>query len=209
MVGFQSMPRLVRADVSNNFGFEIPLKAVCNVEYLRFYLEERLFQEKSQKDCVVSILLLKNVTDIFMFCLYNSCIQECFHVFHNLIHLELNFGSHIKWHLVFEMLEHCPKLQTFVLHKLSPFLSSPPEIWSCPPSVPKCIASQFRKCTILNYKGKECELRFAKYIMQNSRALQAITINDTYSSNPQDKLEMLQKLAMCPRSSVTCKLLFK
>ncbi|XP_028185759.1 uncharacterized protein LOC114372418 [Glycine soja] len=52
----------------------------------------------------------------------------------------------------------------------------------------ECISSQLKKCTILNYEGKECELRFAKYIIQNSRALHTmsisnLTISYTNSSN--------------------------
>ena len=44
--------------------------------------------------------------------------QECFLVFHNLIHLELNYYSNMTWHLVFEMFKHFPKLQTFCLLRL-------------------------------------------------------------------------------------------
>lgn len=66
----------------------------------------------------------------------------------------------------------------------------------------------------MNYKGKKYELQFAKYILQNSRALQSMTIHNkrvrnTYFANPQDKIRILQELAMCPKSSTTCKILFK
>ncbi|TKY66163.1 FBD-associated F-box protein [Spatholobus suberectus] len=114
------MPKLVRADIFNVFGFQIPPKVVCNAEYLRFFFLE-----------------LNN--------------QECFPVFHNLIHLELNFESYIKWHLVFEMLEHCPRLQTFALHR--PLELSPPEIWACPQFVPECISSHLSKCSIVCLGG--------------------------------------------------------
>ncbi|KAG5059952.1 hypothetical protein JHK87_000981 [Glycine soja] len=36
VVEFQSMTMLVRANICDNFGFKFPLKAACNVEYLRF-----------------------------------------------------------------------------------------------------------------------------------------------------------------------------
>lgn len=32
------MPKLLRANIYENYGFEIPLEALCNVEYLRFCL---------------------------------------------------------------------------------------------------------------------------------------------------------------------------
>lgn len=39
VVEFQSMPKLVKADISNNPDFNITLNAVCNVVYLRVHLE--------------------------------------------------------------------------------------------------------------------------------------------------------------------------
>ncbi|KAG5027555.1 hypothetical protein JHK86_023469 [Glycine max] len=56
---------------------------------------------------------------------------------------------------MFEMLQHCPKLQTFVLNKLLSLHSSRPKIWACPQYVPKCIATRLKRCTIKNYEGKE------------------------------------------------------
>ena len=114
--------------------------------------------------------------------------QECFLVFHNLIHLELNYNDYMTWHLEFEMLMHCPKLQTFSAQKILPMKGSTFKIWSCVQFALECISSQLKKCTILNYEGKECELRFAKYIIQNSRALHTmsisnLTISYTNSSN--------------------------
>ncbi|KAG5062653.1 hypothetical protein JHK85_003836 [Glycine max] len=34
VIEFQSIPKLVRGNICDNYGFEFPLKAVCNVEYL-------------------------------------------------------------------------------------------------------------------------------------------------------------------------------
>ncbi|KAH1059610.1 hypothetical protein GYH30_003554 [Glycine max] len=86
------------------------------------------------------------------------------------------------------MLMHCPKLQTFSAQKILPMKGSTFKIWSCVQFALECISSQLKKCTILNYEGKECELRFAKYIIQNSRALHTmsisnLTISYTNSSN--------------------------
>ncbi|KAG5010057.1 hypothetical protein JHK82_018679 [Glycine max] len=75
------------------------------------------------------------------------------------------------------MLEHCPKLQTIFLDDNFPMKLAIPKIWSCPPSVPEYISSQLRKCSIMNYKGLVSELLFAKYIRQNSRALQTMRIH--------------------------------
>ncbi|XP_020203927.1 F-box/FBD/LRR-repeat protein At4g26340 [Cajanus cajan] len=173
IAGYQSMPKLVRADIGTNFGVEFPLEVVSNVQSLRFFLE------------------------------FNH--QQGFPLFPNLIHLELNFVTFIKWYVVFELLIHCPNLQTFVLNK--PMARILPQDWACPRFVPECISSQLRRCTVMNYKGTECELQFVKYILHHARALQTMTIQ--HCLNMWDKFEMLQQLAMCPRSSATCKLLFK
>ncbi|KAH1239846.1 F-box/FBD/LRR-repeat protein [Glycine max] len=76
---------------------------------------------------------------------------ECFPVFHNLIHLEVSFWFVVRWNLVFEMIKHCPKLQTFVL--FLPLESFPPMVWTFPQIVPECISSKLRRCTIMNYKA--------------------------------------------------------
>lgn len=131
--------------------------------------------------------------------------QECFPMFHNLIHLELELGNCIKWPSLFEMLKHCPRLQTLALNK------SPPEIWPCPKFVPECVASQLRRCSIVFHK--DSELQFANYIMQNSRALQTITIDNTCSlnfwNNAQVPPEVDELSSFCPKGSATFKLLYK
>ena len=38
-VEFQSMPKLVKADLKLDYDFEFPLKVVSNVEHLRFFLK--------------------------------------------------------------------------------------------------------------------------------------------------------------------------
>ncbi|ESW12572.1 hypothetical protein PHAVU_008G124400 [Phaseolus vulgaris] len=178
-IEFQTMPKLVKADLKLDYVFEFPLKVVSNVEHLRFFLKLK---------------------------------KESFPMFENLIHLELHLESNIQWHLVIKMLNHCPKLETVILHMpAEPYSCTS---WICPQFVPECIASKLKRCSIFNYTGRRSEMEFTKYIMQNSRALQTMAIRNTiigknYSSSRQNKRQMLQELVMCPKSSTNCKLFFK
>ncbi|KAL9277355.1 hypothetical protein ACSQ67_025108 [Phaseolus vulgaris] len=90
-IEFQTMPKLVKANLKLDYVFEFPLKVVSNVEHLIFFLKLK---------------------------------KENFPMFKNLIHLELHLGLNIQWHLVIKMLNHCPKLETVMLHM-------PTESYSC------------------------------------------------------------------------------
>ncbi|XP_057440869.1 putative FBD-associated F-box protein At5g56440 [Lotus japonicus] len=124
-------------------------------------------------------------------------------VFPNLTHVELAWGWGMKWHSVLTMLKQCPKLQNFGLNME---LMSANLVWISPKFVPECLSSQLRKCSITNYDSTRFQLHFAKYIMQNSRVLQTMTIYTAPSSSLQKKFEMLKELSIYPR---TCELLFK
>lgn len=77
--------------------------------------------------------------------------------------------------------------------------------WKEPPIVPECLLSQLETCLFRQYKGTRCELKFAKYIMQNSKVLLTMTIQTASSINLNRKNQILQKLSECLRG---CKLIF-
>jgi hypothetical protein len=113
----------------------------------------------------------------------------------------------MKWHSVLAMLKQCPILQNFLLDMHGD--SVDPD-WIPPSSVPECLSSQLRKCSIINYEGLESELHFAKYIMQNSRVLRRMTICTLRSPELKfNKLELLKEFSSYPRSSTICELSFK
>jgi len=80
--------------------------------------------------------------------------------------------------------------------------------WEEPAIVPECLLSHLTTCSLRNYSRINCELRFAKYIMQNSRVLSTMTIQSTKFLKTNTKLLMFKELSMCPMNSATCKLLF-
>jgi hypothetical protein len=80
--------------------------------------------------------------------------------------------------------------------------------WEDPEIVPECLLSHLTTCSLRNYTLINSELRFAKYIMQNSRLLSTITIQSAKFLDTNTKLQMLIQLSSCPRISPTSKLFF-
>jgi len=77
--------------------------------------------------------------------------------------------------------------------------------WQDPQIVPECISSQLRTCLFRNCKGRESELQFAEYVMQNSKVLRTMTIHSVCSIDVNAKYQMLRRLSLCLRG---CKLIF-
>ncbi|CAK8567879.1 unnamed protein product [Lathyrus sativus] len=139
-------------------------------------------------------------------------------VFHNLTHLELIFGfedpldASYKWTWLKNLLQNTPNLQTLIIHDVymvygyAQCLSI--KEWNDPEIVPECLLSHLTTCSLRNYRLINSEVRFAKYIMQNSRLLNTITIQTAKFLDRNTKLQVLLELSSCPRISSTSKLLF-
>ncbi|XP_027348301.1 FBD-associated F-box protein At4g10400-like [Abrus precatorius] len=140
-------------------------------------------------------------------CTYFSDVPE----FHNLTHMELIFEfTKWRWNWLLEALNHCPKLHHLTIQKVLKYKDAIcDEDWEDPHFVPECISSLLKTCCLRNYKGIKCELQFAKYILQNSKVLRTMTIQSTFEVDMTEKLQMLMKLSVLPRSSATCKLSFE
>jgi hypothetical protein len=80
--------------------------------------------------------------------------------------------------------------------------------WTDPEIVPECLLFHLTTCSLRNYTLINSELKFAKYIMQNSRLLSTITIQSAKFLDTTTKLQMLIQLSSCPRISPTSKLFF-
>ncbi|AET04160.1 F-box/RNI/FBD-like domain protein [Medicago truncatula] len=101
-----------------------------------------------------------------------------------------------------EVLQHCPKLQNLTIHEVL-FVDGSRDgngikdiDWMDQPIVPECLSSQLKTCSLIGYKGMNCDFHFAKYILKNAKELQTMTIN----ASPVDiniKLQMLIKLSLC------------
>jgi hypothetical protein len=129
-------------------------------------------------------------------------------VFSNLTHLELISKRNVNWCLLYDVLEKCPKLQN-LLFDVPQLVTSVSSLFWYPNIFPKCLSSQFKECTITNYRGKQHELQFVQDLMLNSTSLKRITICSPPSMNPREMLEMQTKLSFFPMNSATCELRFK
>jgi len=77
-----------------------------------------------------------------------------------------------------------------------------------PAITPECLSTQLKTCLLKGFKCTECELQFAKYIMQNSKVLNTMSIQIASSVDINVKYHVSRISASWTRASSTCKLLF-
>jgi hypothetical protein len=80
--------------------------------------------------------------------------------------------------------------------------------WKYPYHVPECVSSHLTTCTILGYHALEADFQFARYILQNARLLQVMTIKYNCSESKDQRPQFFKDLPSCPRISLVCKLSF-
>ncbi|KAK7293111.1 hypothetical protein RJT34_15972 [Clitoria ternatea] len=175
----KSLSKLVTTDPSETLAYRIPVNILtCEIEFLR----------------------------IAMFSAYVQGVP----VFPNLTYVGIIVMRRMNWYLVFEMFKHCPKLQYLCLGKKPTFSQEgfTDQVLPYLHSVPECVSSTLKYCYLVNYEGLECELQFAKYIMQNSRGLMSMRIR-SIDRDSQRNLEKLKELSLLTRTSATCVLSFE
>ncbi|CAJ2639307.1 unnamed protein product [Trifolium pratense] len=108
-----------------------------------------------------------------------------------------------------KMLDRCHKLQSLTIQICNHHYELyDGERWKDPPNVPDCLSSQLRICCLTGYEGGKVQLPFAKYILQNSKVLNTMTIKCSNIVDMNAKQKMLMELTSFKRGSETCKLLF-
>ncbi|XP_058784609.1 putative FBD-associated F-box protein At1g50980 [Vicia villosa] len=132
-------------------------------------------------------------------------------MFQRLTHLELSFEA-IGWYdrcmWLLEILKHSPKLQSLIIQDTRVMELWGDKCWEDPEIVPECLSSNLKTCCISGYEGNKWDFKFAKYIIENSKVLNTMTIHSERSFGIYDKYQMLGELSSCARGSTTCKLLF-
>jgi hypothetical protein len=68
--------------------------------------------------------------------------------------------------------------------------------------------SHLTTCSLRSYSRINCELQFAKYIMQNSRVLSIMKIQSAKFLDTNTKIQMSLELSSFPMNSTICQLLF-
>jgi len=77
--------------------------------------------------------------------------------------------------------------------------------WKCPISVPECVSSHLRSCTVLNFQGSRNDLKFVAYILQNGSLLRNMKICfATYGMLLKESL-IIEEISSCPSISPSCK----
>ncbi|KAK2353062.1 hypothetical protein QL285_090733 [Trifolium repens] len=126
--------------------------------------------------------------------------------------MELKFDSATSWpnrlNWFLEMLECCPKLQHFTIQDDVNEKELSDKCWKDPPKVPKCVSSELRTCYIEGYNGKEFELQFVKYIIQNSKVPHTMTVKCASSVDINDMRQMFMNSFSSAMDSSKCKLIF-
>ncbi|RHN70632.1 putative FBD domain, leucine-rich repeat domain, L domain-containing protein [Medicago truncatula] len=116
--------------------------------------------------------------------------------FHNLTNLGL-YSINSNWHLLAQVLNHCPSLQNVELSEgtANGIREDVHENWEDHPIfVPQSLSLQLKTCKLLNFLGEEGELLLARYILKNARVLQTMKIH--CSDDPKIGRELL----LCPRA---------
>ncbi|QCD94892.1 hypothetical protein DEO72_LG5g2981 [Vigna unguiculata] len=162
------------------------------------------------------LLPLEVVKDVEILFLDSKYQQILDFDFLNLVQLELILELSKDWLGVLEVLEHCPKLQTLVIciykSSFDTALGGHEEVvWPYPQSVPACISSHLKTCSLKYYSGSVDEIQFASYIMENAKYLRTmkICIDSESDYTFREKLHMKRELSSCMKSSDTCSLTFE
>ncbi|XP_057757545.1 F-box/FBD/LRR-repeat protein At1g16930-like [Arachis stenosperma] len=130
--------------------------------------------------------------------------------FGNLIHVQFSVYD-CRWWLLLRLLNSCPLLQILELRKEKKISASLSDRLSrhYPKTVPGCLSSHLRACTIDNFHGADVDIQFAIYILQNASVLKKMTICCSSSSRKENRFEILKKISKVARISTTCELLFE
>ncbi|CAJ2643565.1 F-box/FBD/LRR-repeat protein At4g00160-like [Trifolium pratense] len=155
--------------------------------------------------CHFPLKALQTVEHLFIE--INKVYRGCDEIptFHNLTNLGL-YSINYNWHLLVNVLKHCPNLQIVVLSQGTANGGIQDVVennWVDPIFVPQCLSLQLRTCKLLNFLGQEGELLFAKYILKNARVLQTMKIHCS------EDLKIERELFSCPRASTICDVIIK
>ncbi|XP_058722105.1 F-box/FBD/LRR-repeat protein At4g26340-like isoform X2 [Vicia villosa] len=160
----------------------------------------------------VPITVLSEVQSLHLELNMNRIRCKQLPLFRRLINIDIIFTNELlvgPLKRLLQLLQHCPILQNFTIQDCVDHQNKlVGDYWIDPPTVPECLSSQLKTFFFRGYKDNENEFQFVRYIMQNSKVLQAITIKSTLDADVNRKDQMLMKLSLTTMGSTTCNLLF-
>lgn len=86
-------------------------------------------------------------------------------------------------------------------------VTNPRPQWNQPGSVPRCLSSNLETLEWVEYGGTHEEKELSTYILKTAVCLKKASFTAN-SINANKKLQMLQELALSPRLSSICELVF-
>ncbi|CAL9243801.1 unnamed protein product [Arabidopsis halleri] len=126
--------------------------------------------------------------------------------FHRLKHLEVCTCKSEWLDLFMHLVEDSPSLKVIKINQCHP-VTNPRPHWNQPGSVPRCFSSNLEILEWVEYEGMQEEKELSTYIFKTAVCLKKASFT-AKSIDANKKLQMLQELALSPRVSPTCELVF-
>ncbi|KAF2588770.1 hypothetical protein F2Q70_00040921 [Brassica cretica] len=130
-------------------------------------------------------------------------------VFNELEHLEVCLCTVLFSNQLVQLLNASSKLKRLdiSLMDVRSYVPRYMDDWNRPSTVPECLLSSLQSLNWLEYTGEPQERDIVVYILKHARHLKTATITSSESDVP--KFEMIKELALSPRASTTCQLVFE
>lgn len=80
--------------------------------------------------------------------------------------------------------------------------------WNHPLHVPDCLLVHLKTFCLREYQGLESELEFVRYILQNARVLETMTLYIPSSLDSEAKLQIGRDLSILQRNFESCNIVF-
>ncbi|XP_058759555.1 FBD-associated F-box protein At4g10400-like [Vicia villosa] len=156
---YEALPNLIKAKLNDDL-IRCPLSMLRNTIILCVDMSKRL--------CFFgNLVLLRSIP-----------------TFQRLTRLELNFKD-IDWFdrciWLLAILKHSPKLQNLIIKDTGVLEERNGICWKDPQIAPECLSSELKTFCFSGYRGTGWDFKFAKYIIENSKVLNTLTIHSKCS----------------------------
>ncbi|KAM0998012.1 hypothetical protein ACFX13_007929 [Malus domestica] len=206
---FISCPKLenlvIRQDILSSYIF-VNVKSLVKASFTLFFHNAENLQPNFDNRAITCLAGISNVQCLSLSA-HHFLKGHCLPAFDNLRELKLVLHDCYHWDLLTELLKRSPILEYLVVeyeedkecvddydeHEYLKHVLYSEHRWSTPESVPICLISHLKTITIRGFKGYPHEKKVAKYLLENGKVLNKMTIhNGLYK-------ELTQK-----RGSTTC-----
>ncbi|ESQ47200.1 hypothetical protein EUTSA_v10028332mg [Eutrema salsugineum] len=219
------VPSLKRLKLDTLYDLEeIVIHTPC-LEYLKLdyysckshhYLIENMPKlREASLDVISPVLerLIGSITSVkrLTLCTEDYCLEGMYNgddfVFNQLEHLKVCKWDAYALNMLVRFLKYSPKLRVLDFVEMDEHGQSDVIFWNQPSTVPECMLSSLQAFKFSGYLGRPEERDLAIYILKNARCLKTATIlskDHLFEKNP----NMIQELALSPRASTECQLVF-